>query len=344
MPVIPPTLRTVPQRWIVMAFQSEFADNPKLVDCASKDIDHVSEIHAPKGPWVVLIKKALNAWAGKQRPPVAALAPGDVYDRKTGDLVALYKTRQSPPILNHSGKIDRIVGKKTVAALDRELPAKAGPTPGPTPAALTMSALAQRDKATSIRWAEAAIASLAATRTFLATPPPGPLRGFPPIVPPRVAIALDALETHYHISTATIGKPAYIDQVIAIYTKSLAILRGSERFFIDDTTTAEAAKGTPAHVPFGSGKVNFTPAFRERSGTTGFGPNCRAAMVLHEPVHIADHPAASNGANHEHENSPKYATQPANNQLHNAHSYASFAQQVFFDGRDTRFGIGKPDQ
>ena len=67
-------------------------------------------------------------------------------------------------------------------------------------------------------------------------------------------------------------------------------------------------------------------------------------MVLHEPVHIADHPAASNGANHINENAANYATQPAMNQLHNAHSYASFGQQIFFNGVDTRFGIGKPAQ
>jgi hypothetical protein len=163
-------------------------------------------------------------------------------------------------------------------------------------------------------------------------------------MPPDVAITFVALETHFHISTATITQIAYLDQVLEIYNKSLTILNRSNTFFIDDTTSAEATKGTPAHVPFGSGKVNFTPAFKERSGTTGFGPNCRAAMVLHEPVHIADHPAASNGANHINETSAKYATQPAMNQLHNAHSYASFAQQAFFNGIDTRFGIGKPDQ
>ena len=47
-------------RWI-MAFQSEFEDSQKLKDCAEKDIDHVGEQFAPDGPWVVLIKKALNA-------------------------------------------------------------------------------------------------------------------------------------------------------------------------------------------------------------------------------------------------------------------------------------------
>jgi hypothetical protein len=324
-----------------MAFQSDFADNAKLNACADKDIDHVGEQFAPKGPWVVLIKKALNAWAAKQRPPVGQIPVNDLFGRDTGDLVALYKTRQTPPILNFQGKIDRIVGKKTVVALDQELPRRSGVTP---PASLSMSALAQRDRSTSILWAQAAITRLTETRNFLANPPPGPLTGFPPIAPPTVGITFVALETHFHISTATITRIAYVDQVLDIYRKSLNILNNSNAFFIDDTTSAEAAKGTPAHVPFGSGKVNFTPAFRERSGTTGFGPNCRAAMVLHEPVHIADHPAASNAANHEHENSPKYATQPATNQLHNAHSYASFAQQVFFNGVDTRFGIGKPDQ
>jgi hypothetical protein len=115
-----------------MAFESEFADNSKLVDCAAQDIDHIGEIFAPKGPWVVLIKKALNTWAAKQTPPVAQIAPSDQYDKATGDLVALYKSRQSPPILNFKGQIDRIVGKKTVVALDKELPKKAVPVP-PTP-------------------------------------------------------------------------------------------------------------------------------------------------------------------------------------------------------------------
>ena len=109
-----------------MAFQSEFADNEKLNKAAVNDADHVGEQFSPKGPWVVLIKKALNAWAAKQRPPVAQVSVGDVFDRQTGDLVALYKTRQAPPILNFAGKIDRIVGKKTVVALDKELPAKGG--------------------------------------------------------------------------------------------------------------------------------------------------------------------------------------------------------------------------
>jgi hypothetical protein len=111
-----------------MAFQSEFENNDKLKLCAIKDSDHISEKDSPRGPWVVLIKKALNAWAAKQNPPVEALGENDFYDSDTGARVALYKTRQTPPIINFAGQIDRIVGKKTVAALDKELPKLRVPT------------------------------------------------------------------------------------------------------------------------------------------------------------------------------------------------------------------------
>lgn len=325
-----------------MAFQSEFADEPKLVDCADKDVDHIGESFAPRGPWVLLIKKALNTWAGKQTPPVTQIPVNDLFGPETGDLVALYKSRQTRPILNFAGKIDRIVGRKTVVALDLELPARGGPAPPPPPpppAALTMSALAKVDVATSILWAKGAISGLTDTRKFIANPSP-----LAPIPSRLVSVTLQALETHFHISTLSTSRIPFIDQILATYVKGLAILTNNAAFFIDDTTSAEAAKGTPAHVPLGSGKVNFTPAFQERSGTTGFGPGCRAAMVLHEPFHIADHPAASSGANHIPEFVPAYNRQPALNQLHNAHSYASFAQQVFFNGNDTRFGAGKPEQ
>jgi peptidoglycan hydrolase-like protein with peptidoglycan-binding domain len=267
-------------------------------------------------------------------PTGPAGPPDGKYGQETYTAVIAFQQRE---FRADPSQWDGRVGKNTLAKMDAVLPTAPAPPPPPPP--LTMSALAKRDRALSILWAQAAIAGLTDTRNFIANPPPSPL------LPPRlVTVTLVALETHFHFSTATIPRVEYIDKVLEIYGKDLNILNNPDTFFIDDTTSAEATKGTPAHVPFGSGKVNFTPAFQERAGTIGFGPNCRAAMVLHEPVHIADHPAASNGANHVNETSPQYANQPAMNQLHNAHSYASFGQQIFFNGVDTRFGIGKPDQ
>lgn len=203
----------------------------------------------------------------------------------------------------------------------------------------SMSELAELDKDTSLRWARAAEKGLAAARNFFATnsglvrleAQPRPLR-----------IVLQALETHFHFSTIVGPQTAGIDFISSSYGRAINILLQSGTFFIDDTTSAEAEKGTPAHVPLGSGKVNFTPAFREYDGATGegFGPMCRAAMVLHEPIHITNHPLASTVPAHVHEGAPNYALNPATHQLNNAHSYACFAQHCFF-GSDTRFGIGR---
>ena len=111
-----------------MAFQSKFQDDEKLRNCAVADQHHVGESYSPTGPWVALIKEALNAWASRQSTPLAPLPVTDTFDKATGDRVALYKRSQVPPILNYAGQIDRVVGRKTVAALDLELP-KRGEAP-----------------------------------------------------------------------------------------------------------------------------------------------------------------------------------------------------------------------
>jgi peptidoglycan hydrolase-like protein with peptidoglycan-binding domain len=270
----------------------------------------------------------------KSFPNGPAGAPDGLFGSETFTAVQGFQRQVFP---SSPGAWDGRVGKNTLAEMDQRLP-KAGPPPGPQP--VTMSALAERDKATSLLWAGAALQSLATARAFFQTGGvvrPGQFQ------PPPLRIALQALETHFRFSTAP-QKLATIDFIISVYRKAMHVLGASSQFFIDDTTSQEALNGTPAHVPFGKGKVNFTPAFRERTPQgAGFGPKCRAAMVLHEPVHIVDHPQASLADNHVHENSADYARKPARNQIHNAHSYACFAQHCFF-GADTRFGIGKPDQ
>jgi len=204
---------------------------------------------------------------------------------------------------------------------------------------VTMSTLAERDKDMSLRWARAAVQSLGVARAFYATnsglvsleAQPRPLR-----------LVLQALEAHFHFSTLVGPQTGGIDFISSSFGRAINILVQSGHFFMDDTTSAEAEKGTPAHVPLGSGKVNFTPAFREydRATDEGFGPMCRAAMVLHEPIHITNHPLASTAQAHVHEGHSGYALNPATHQLNNAHSYACFAQHCFF-GSDTRFGVGK---
>jgi peptidoglycan hydrolase-like protein with peptidoglycan-binding domain len=265
--------------------------------------------------------------------------PTGAPDGKFGDETAgAVKKFQQKVFPNTPSEWDSRVGAKTLAEMDSRLPKGSAPQPN----VRSMSALAESDKFTSLLWARAAVDSLITAREFFQKNPNGNSSG---LLSPPTRIALAALETHFHISTVIGSKVATIDFISSVFGRCIHVLASSRQFFVDDTTSQEALNGTPAHVPFGKGKVNFTPAFRERDESTGqgFGPKCRAAMVLHEPVHVVDHPQASFLVNHEHENSPKYATQPARNQIHNAHSYACFGQHCFF-GADTRFGIGKPSQ
>lgn len=118
-----------------MALQSKFKMLKKLQDCAAFDKDHIGEHTFPpenrKGGHVGLIHEALNVWAAKQNPAVKAVSASEVSDTRFGPdtarVVTLFKTQKN--ILNFRNQIDPIVGIKTIAALDLELPALTDPKP-----------------------------------------------------------------------------------------------------------------------------------------------------------------------------------------------------------------------
>lgn len=86
------------------------------------------------------------------------------------------------------------------------------------------------------------------------------------------------------------------------------------------------------------GSIHFNPdAFIDYDGKTGkgFGPRARGAMVLHECIHIVD--TLSGPPNHIYEHETGYDFQRWDQAIHNASSYASFAQHVTY-GKDTRYG------
>jgi hypothetical protein len=122
-----------------VSLQSKFKVNRKLQDCAVQDKDHIGEATLPpsdrKGTHVGLIQEALNAWAQTQTPPVKPVAGGEVsaalFGSDTARVVTLFKTQKK--LLNFKGEIDAIVGIKTVAALDLELPRLSDPDPTPPP-------------------------------------------------------------------------------------------------------------------------------------------------------------------------------------------------------------------
>jgi hypothetical protein len=97
----------------------------KLQACLVDDRAHIGLNTFPitnrRGRHVVIIKMALNAFARRLGMDQLDLT-NDVYDQETADLVTTFKELHRPPILNWAHKIDNVVGKKTIAALDDELP------------------------------------------------------------------------------------------------------------------------------------------------------------------------------------------------------------------------------
>ena len=119
---------------------------------------------------------------------------------------------------------------------------------------------------------------------------------------------------------------------LGVFTRSAVAFRSVSRkqMNIDFGGKGDA----PGYVlPLNRTKVNWSQLFRVRSSGPrpgldwtgdGFGPKCRAAMVLHEPLHMVD----SRGGLDIYEHSPGYMTMSADNAVHNAASYPSFAAHV----------------
>jgi hypothetical protein len=121
------------------------------------------------------------------------------------------------------------------------------------------------------------------------------------------------------------------------------------------TAAADDAAGIAAYVLATGGNIKVSPAFNSPAR----GPNCQAAIVVHEATHVVD---GASGADPAH--IPEWATndppisgkvgpgpgatfgktgydlQTPENAIHNAAAYASFAAHVAH-GKDERFGDGR---
>lgn len=121
------------------------------------------------------------------------------------------------------------------------------------------------------------------------------------------------------------------------------------------TAVADGAPGIAAYVKATGGNIQVSPTFNSPTR----GPNCQAAIVVHESTHVVDG-ASGNPAAHIPEwatNDPPisgtvspgpgatfsptgYDLQTPENAIHNAAAYASFAAHVA-RGKDERFGDGR---
>jgi hypothetical protein len=96
----------------------------------------------------------------------------------------------------------------------------------------------------------------------------------------------------------------------------------------------------PAYAIFGD-RVYLTPAYAR------FGPMCRAAMLIHECVHLVDPTSGAPEVHVSEWDEPRFSSLTADQQEHNPSAYASFAGQMHERKpswpREARFGAGNPE-
>lgn len=172
------------------------------------------------------------------------------------------------------------------------------------------------------------------------------------------SIELTALAAHFRLND-TLGKAkldALLDVVEKNFRAALGVLGRGPTMFRSVSRKQmnidfRGAEGSPAYVmPGNRTRINFSPLFRVRSSGPrpgrdwtgdGWGPKCRAAMVLHETIHTTD----SRGGHDIYEHLPGYLTMSAEVGVHNAASYPSYGAHVFERSAlplGPRYGAGRP--
>ncbi len=130
--------------------------------------------------------------------------------------------------------------------------------------------------------------------------------------------------------------------VVAAFVRIAKLLRSASTFKSVTPGRARALFGAgppPPAFTFGGGNVFVTASFAD------FGVKCRAAMLIHETVHVFD-PRSGEPEHHVSEWDERFDRMTPEQQLHNPSAYASFAAQVFHGAlawpREERYGAGRP--
>jgi hypothetical protein len=149
-----------------------------------------------------------------------------------------------------------------------------------------------------------------------------------------------ALSTNFRVADRA---TAYV-----VYTRLAAIkaiLDASARWFQDADDTEAArwfAKDAvpPAYAILDQG-VWFTSRFPD------FGPMCRAAMIVHESVHVFDRRSGEPAIHISEWDEPRFSGQSKDEAIHNPSAYASLAAQIATASLEwpasARFGAGRPN-
>jgi hypothetical protein len=169
----------------------------------------------------------------------------------------------------------------------------------------------------------------------------------------RSEVVTAALATSFSLGDAhRLTRAFYAWRALGTFTRAREVIAASDRWFSSVTADEALAlfpQGTPlppAYAIFQRG-VFFTPAFApyDIEARSGFGPRCRAAMVVHESVHVIDALSGLPEIHISEWQEPQFSAQTAEESIHNPSAYASFAAQVYEGAIEwpvrVRYGAGR---
>jgi hypothetical protein len=167
---------------------------------------------------------------------------------------------------------------------------------------------------------------------------------------PDGTLARAALAVNFSLPRGSDGRDA-VATIRATFERARTVLVRSDRYFVSVTEAAARrffpTGGLPPAYALFEEAVYFTPTFEPYDAATGngFGPMCRAAMVLHESIHVIDPDSGSPEVHISEWDEPGFSAQTLEASLHNPSAYASFAAQVHQSAldwpREARFGAGR---
>jgi len=312
-----------------MGLQSSlFRGDPTLEACAVSDPAHI--MLGAVGDHVSKIQTALI------RLDSATIDPGELaakrYGPSTAAAVLAYKKNPRRNIINRSyqTQADNIVGRMTIAALDRELVGNQS-----RPLAKDLAVLDKPLTEGLIRNALKALNDIEKDIRILESGASLSL-GTP---------RWDALQKHFHLQfqiSSSLGRALTKDDLTFIkrnYQEAANVLNNSA-FSFDNGPPVKP--GSAASGSFDQKKIFFSPLYKDFDTPDGkqIGPNSRAAIVIHESIHLVDNLSGDDTKTHISEFDPRYETMSADNARHNPSSYATFAWHVTRGHDQSRFGLG----
>ena len=246
-------------------------------------------------------------------------------------------------------------------SIPKHSPAATKPKPvsPPPPAPKTGKDLAEKIKPTTEGWVSNALLVLKSYEDMILAGFGDPLK--------LHATTVDALNTHFHLDKSKNSVTLDLATIRKTFSDVADALKNSATIFKNVDLAAAAAAfqkskdpnfvAPPAYTFFkghSSEGIYFTPLFKTpRVGNQGFGPNCLAAMVLHECVHYVDQNAPDYAYEHQgnplHDTpfaplytGPDYENLPPQHAMHNPSSYACFAAHLVKGSDKPRYGAGNP--